>query len=416
MVTCLMLMGCLLVGQVESPAGGELKAEVARLVHQLDAPKLDQRQAAEAALIAIGPAALDALPPAGDRTSAEVRERMGRIRQRLQRMAAAAFAQASTITLHADAMPFSKVLAAFQLQSGNTIVDLRRQRGQPESDPELKLSFDKTPFWPAFDQFLDQAGLSLDPSPELSALGVVSAQQTGRIGRAGYSGPFRFRPISVAPGGNQSLRVTLEAAWEPRLRVISLLHRMADVQATDDRGNLLPVVDDQVQQEVPVGGKVILLPLNVPLRRPAYEVQRIATLKGRLLATILGRMETFRFDKLAGGQRTEQRIAGVTVTLEPVRKSNEKWEVRLRVRYDDAGDALASHRQWIFGNEAFLAADGKPIAYDSFETTLQEKNEVGVAYLFSIDRPIGEMSFVYKTPGVIVTSGFDYELRDVRLP
>ena len=55
----------------------------------------------------------------------------------------------------------------------------------------------------------------------------------------------------------------------------------------------------------------------------------------------------------------------------------------MTVRFDDAGDALASHRQWIFNNEAYLEGpDGKPIAYDSFETTAQGKNEVGMAYLF----------------------------------
>ena len=59
------------------------------------------------------------------------------------------------------------------------------------------------------------------------------------------------------------------------------------------------------------------------------------------------------------------------------------------MRFDDAGDALASHRQWIFNNEAYLEGpDGKPIAYDTFETTAQGKNEVGVAYLFSTDRPL----------------------------
>ena len=135
------------------------------------------------------------------------------------------------------------------------------------------------------------------------------------------------------------------------------------------------------------------------------------------MAMIPGRIETFRFTKLAGAKNVEQRIAGVTVTLEEVRKNNEAWEVRMLARFDDAGDALASHRTWIFSNEAYLEGpDGKPIAYDTFETTRQGKNEVGVAYLFNPDEPLDKLSFVYKTPGVIVTSGFDYELKDIRLP
>ena len=83
-------------------------------------------------------------------------------------------------------------------------------------------------------------------------------------------------------------------------------------------------------------------------------------------------METFQFDNLLKAKNVEKRIAGVTVTLESVQQNNEAWEVRIRVKFDEAGDALASHRGWIFQNEAYLeGADGKPIAYDAFETTRQ---------------------------------------------
>ena len=89
----------------------------------------------------------------------------------------------------------------------------------------------------------------------------------------------------------------------------------------------------------------------------------------------------------------------------------------MRARFDDAGDALASHRTWIFDNEAYLAgSDGKPIPYGTYETTLQGKNEVGVAYLFSTDKPLKGLTFVYKTPGTIVSSEFEYELREIKLP
>ena len=47
----LLLMGPLLAGQVDRPAEAELKLEVGRLVRQLDAPTLDEREAAEAELL-----------------------------------------------------------------------------------------------------------------------------------------------------------------------------------------------------------------------------------------------------------------------------------------------------------------------------------------------------------------------------
>jgi hypothetical protein len=78
---------------------------------------------------------------------------------------------------------------------------------------------------------------------------------------------------------------------------------------------------------------------------------------------------------------------------------------------------MESHRGWILANEAYLEGpDGKPIPYDSLETTERSKNEAGFGYLFNLDKPPGEMAFVYKTPGSIVTRDFPYELRGIPLP
>jgi hypothetical protein len=425
MVHCLLLIGSLLAGQPATPAADELKTEVRRLVHRLDAPELAQREAAEAELLRRGPAILDLLPP-DSRASAEVKQRLGRIRQKLQQQAAEAVARSSTITLKADAMPLADILAAFQRQSGNKITDARKGLGQPVTDPKLKLNFDKTPFWPALDGVLDQAGLALYPFSEQAAISIVAlppGKQLKRVGRASYVGPFRIEPTGVTARRDlrqpeaELLVLSVEVAWEPRLKIIGLMQRMADVKAVDERGQSLAVADAVPQLEIPAHGDAPAVNVDLPLKLPSRKVEKIASLRGKLMAMIPGRIETFRFTKLAGAKDQKQRIAGVTVTLEEVRKNNEALEVRMLVRYDDAGDALASHRTWIFANEAYLEGpDGKPIAHDTTETTSQGRNELGIAYIFSPDQPLDKLSFVYKTPGVIVTTGFDYELKDIRLP
>jgi len=60
---------------------------VAELVEQLDAPRLAQRQAAEAALIELGPAALEHLPEPEQTTSAETRLRLERVIAKLRAQA-----------------------------------------------------------------------------------------------------------------------------------------------------------------------------------------------------------------------------------------------------------------------------------------------------------------------------------------
>jgi hypothetical protein len=422
----LLIGGLLMAAPFSTQAGEPSQAEVQRLVRQLDSAQLSQRDLAEEELLRRGPVVLNFLPPPSDRLPAETEQRLGRIRQRLQQAAAGAVAEASLVTLHARAMPLTQILAAFQEQSGNTLVDYRRQFGQAVTDPPLTMRFDRTPFWPALDRLLDEAQLTLYPYAQQGALGIVATaggKRGARQGHASYRGPFRFeavwivarRDLREADGGE--LLLGLEAAWEPRLKVIYLLHRMADVRAVDDHGGPLPVTDREAQAELAVSGEVPVMKLDLPFRLPRRDVRQIACLRGKLLATVRGQLETFRFAKLGEGKNVEQRIAGVTVVVEEVRKTGRAWEVRMRARFDEAGDALASHRQWIFSNGAYLEGpDKKAIAYDTFETTAQSKNEVGLAYRFNTSRPLNELSFVYKTPGLIITREFEYELKGIELP
>jgi len=211
--------------------------------------------------------------------------------------------------------------------------------------------------------------------------------------------------------------VLIETAWERRRRIIGLSERMADVKATDEQGRPLPVANRDAQPEIMTTGETPAVRFDLPFELPSRNVRRIVSLKSKLTAMIPGKIETFRFDKLAEAKDVEKRVAGVTVTLEQVRKNNDAWEVRMRVKFDDAGDALASHRTWIFNNPAYLeGADGKPIAYESYETTRQTDSEVGIAYVFAPDVPLDKLTFVYKTPGTIIHRSFEYEVKDIELP
>lgn len=432
MFGCLLVLGSLLTAQVESAqpsSRDELKAEIRRLVRQLDAPELARRDAAEAELLKRGPAVLDLLPLPNDRTSAEVRQRLDRVRQKLQQQAAETAARSSTVTLHADAMPLAEVLAKLSRQTGNTIIDQRGKRGDGADDgPTIKVDFDKTPFWPALDQVLDQANLRIDPFADSDKPAIVIRSMsnkkppTTRAGHACCVGPFRIEPVAIVARrnlrtGDGLLVLSVETLWEPRLRIIGLGQRLANIAATDEKGQPLSVANTEAQLEIPAGGNTSAVKIDLPFKLPSRNIHRIATLKSKLDAMIPGRVETFRFDKLATAKDVERRVAGVTVTLEHVEKNNDVWEVRIRVRFDDAGDALASHRTWMFTNPAFLEGpDGKPIAYDTYETTRQEKNELGIAYIFSPDQPLDTLTFVYKTPSTIVNTSFDYELKDIELP
>lgn len=425
MMATLTLIGGMLLGQAGPALGDDLEIQVRRLVRQLDAPQLAERESAEQKLIELGPEVLALLPQDPGRTSAEVAQRVARIRQKLERTMAESAGQASSVTLQGE-MTLADAAARIEAQTGNKIV-LRLPRAGPgeEAGPKLTLDLKNVPFWQALDQILDQAGLGVYPYGEEKAIYVVPRPGEGasRAARADASGPFRFEPVSIQAvrdlrnPGNQSLRLTLEVSWEPRLAPVSLLQRMGDLEVTDENGHPLAVEAQEAVSEVNVIPDSTTVPLEIPLKLPPRNISRIARLKGTLTALLPGKVETFRFDDLENAKEVEKRVGGVTVMLERVRKNRSVWEIRILVRFDKANGALESHRNWIYDNEAYLEPpQGEPIAWATFETTRQTEDEVGVAYYFAVDGPLTGHTLVYKTPALILTKGFDYHLRDIPLP
>ncbi len=425
MMAALTLIGGVLLGQAGPAAGDDLDIRVRRLVRQLDAPQLAERESAEQKLIELGPEVLDLLPQDPDRTSAEVAQRVARIRQKLERTMAESAGRASSVTLQGE-MTLADAAAKIEAQTGNKIV-LRLPRSGPdeEAGPKLTLDLQNVSFWQALDQILDQAGLGVYPYGEEKAIHVVPrpGERASRAERAASSGPFRFEPVSIQAvrdlrnPRNQSLRLTLEVSWEPRLAPVSLLQRMGDLEVTDENGNPLAVEAQEAVSEVNVIPDSTTVPLDIPLKLPPRDVHQIARLKGTLTALLPGKVETFRFEDLEKAEEVEKRVGGVTVMLEHVRKNRSVWEIRVLVRFDKANGALESHRNWIYDNEAYLEPpQGEPIAWATFETTRQTEDEVGVAYYFAVDGPLTGHTFVYKTPGLILSKGFDYEIRGIPLP
>jgi hypothetical protein len=150
-----LMSGFLLLGQADADgarqpvkeAAGDLKAQVQALVKDLDAAELSSREGAEQQLLDLGPDVLDLLPPPTNRMSAEVKERLGRVREKLQRAEAEAVTKAALVTIDVDKQPLSKVLAAIQKQSGNQFTDYREQYGQQSRDPKVTLRAEGMNFW-----------------------------------------------------------------------------------------------------------------------------------------------------------------------------------------------------------------------------------------------------------------------------
>jgi hypothetical protein len=424
MIGTLLLIGSLWGAAAEPPAQDALRLQVQGLLKQLDDDALATREAAEQKLIRLGPDVLKLLPRVTPKTPAESAERLKRIRTALEKAEAEATAQASTVTLQGE-MPLSKALAAVEQQTRNKIVDLREKFGQQRTDPPVKAEFRQTPFWQALDGLLDQAGLTLYSFGGQAGSVAFVARGDGlpkRTERAAYSGLFRFEATRIQATRDlrnpaaKSLRLQLDVQWEPRLSPILVQLPLSELRAEDEAGRPIAVDGERGKLEAPVENTIAAVELQLPFELPERGVAKLAKLHGTLLALVPGEIETFEFADLEKAKGAEQRRGGVTVTLDQ-RKNLEVYELRVRVRFERAENALESHRAWVYSNEAYLVdAEGKPVEHDGYQAFRQQANEVGVAYLFSHEPGLKGCKFVYKTPAALVKVPAQFTLQDIPLP
>ncbi len=422
MTESLLLIASLCIAQPPTGPPHELTVNVRRLVRQLDNNDPTVRQDAEDGLIGLGPSVLPLLPRSTERMPPETRERLGRIRQTLQLTLATQVTQASRVTLQGTMTPI-QALNAVQKQTGNRIM-------APElagDGSAMDCDFEKTPFWEAIDKILDHANLTINPyggRPQTLSVESRRTNQLPRFGRAAYEGPFRFEPTLISAvrdlrnsetGSN--LRIRVESAWEPRLNPIALSLPLNRILAVDDQRRVMIIKHSNASLKALVQPNACNIEFDIPFEILDRSSQRILSLQGVITAVIPGRIETFRFGNLDKIDRSSQHLAGATVTLDEVRKNDDVYEVRLRLRLDNDSGVFASHQGWFYRNDAFvLDSKGERIEQAGLQLTGRKENEVGIAYLFAFDKPISEYTFVYKTPSLILKKEISFELKDIPLP
>lgn len=428
-----LLVSTLLVLAAGGPAApaADLAPEVKALVVRLEARELGVRDAAERKLLELGTDVLPLLPAINERTPAEVAIRVTRVQQKLLRVQALAAMKPALVTLQRAEMPLSEALQELTRQTGNPIVDHREAFGEQRTESTIKADFVDTPFWRALDSVLDQADLTLYGFAGQRGAYVVGRPPGAapRAAKACYAGVFRLEPLrfeavrDLRNDASRSLKFFMEVTWEPRLQPFALLLPLRQVRATLDTGEILSVANADAEPEAISFAGVSSVELPFSFTLPDCNAKSIATLKGSISALVPGPFEDFRFLGLrpaarnAPSRRVELRKAGTTVTLDHVRKNNAAWEVALRLKFEAPAAALESHRSWVLDNEAFFERPDKSrIAPGGMEQTLQNKDEIGINYYFSLTEDPQKLTFVYRTPIMVLELPVAYEFRDLRLP
>lgn len=406
-------------------AGAELAQTVQRLVRQLNDQQLAKREAAEKDLTALGPSALEFLPQVTPRTPAEVKDRLGRIRRALENAAVALATRPAIVSLEGT-MTLDAALKSLQAQSGNRVVDFRGRFDQQETPIEVTMSAAKVTFWQALDALLDQARMTTyNYGGETSALTIIarSAEESDRQGKAVYAGQFRLEVVRLDASRdlrnpmNNSLQLALDIAWEPRLRPIAIAIPFRDLKIVADEGMPLDLDEDGGEPEVTPMANVSATEVIIPLKLPGRSVTKLRSIKGRMDVLAQSLVETFEFADLERLKESEQKRAGVNVVFEQMRRNQDVFEVRMRVSYDAASNALESHRGWILDNPAYLIDPfGAMVENAGVEVTRQQPDEIGLSYKFVVDGGLKGFRFIYKTAAALTKLPVEFELKDVELP
>jgi hypothetical protein len=429
-VATLLILSGFALGQIAENAGAneELATKVKTLLGKqgLGSDELAKREAAEKALIAIGPEVLPLLPSETPRTPAEEKVRLGRVRAALVKAEVEAATRSSLVTLSGE-MPVSKALAEISRQTGNKLVDYRERMGQEGPDPTIKVSIDKLPFWQALDTVLDEAKLTIYNYDEEKGALAFRSREAGapaRVGRGSYSGLFRLEPTKIEAtrdlknSGAHTLKLTVDAVWEPRVRPIVLEIPLGDVSAKSESGSEIGIDRSEGTLEVPVEASSPAVEIEFPLEAPERLTKSLASIKGKITAVVLGKIETFEFADIGKAKNTTLQRGGVTVIVENCRKNGDIYEVNMRVRFDQAANALESHRSWVYDNECYmLDSKGRRISDAGADATLLAVNEVGISQKFNLEGETpANYKFVYKTPAAIIRIPVEFELKDIDLP
>lgn len=400
----------------------DLELRVQRLVQQLDAEQLSDRDTAEEQLMELGEDVISLLPRVDDSTPAEMAQRLKRIRKTLESAASEQVTTASKITLKGS-YTIEEILAAVKEQTGNEVVNF----GNQAPTQKLDVEFNETEFWPMLDQVLDMAVQDTYVfTGRMRTLGYRPRGEgaVARSNRAAYSGLFRISPAEVQSSRDlkiptrASLRLRLEVLWEPRVVPITIRQGYQDLELIGDDGSTIEVSNPQGASQVAVQSTVAGVDIRLPLNLPSRSVKQIDQLRGRMTATLPGREETFEFEDLDLEKRnvTKQQ-GGVQVTLERVRKNGSVYEFRIRLKLADDGPQFESYLDWASSNTIYLVdSEGKQIDNPNYERYLERDREIGFAYLFPLSGELKDYKLVYKSPASLVNVPVDYTIRNIDLP
>lgn len=397
----------------------EMQRRVRLWTRQLNADELSERDQAEREMLAEGTLLLDYLPPETAGQSAELRERLTRIRVTLETRAAEEVAKPIAVTLKGE-YGLPELVENIRQQTNNVT------QVAPAEPKRLAIDWENVPYWVALDEIMDRAQMSFDSDQSPGVTLVPAVDRAPRKTYASYHGAFRVSPTRLqhsrdltSSQATQS-QFSLQLEWEPKLRVIRLelpLDGVEIVHPTDATikqtvGNSGEKIGFGVTNEKS-GAKAHFAWPNLD----AWDAE-VVDVRGKFQLLVAGREETFRFENLKVALQNKQLIekSGIKVQLEEVNYDEHLMLIKIGIQFSDAKQSLESHFGWIFQNPIEIRdREGQVHSYLTIESGGAREQGLALVYIFDRFDDLEGLDLVYRSPGILIETEVPFEMKGIPL-
>jgi hypothetical protein len=322
------------------------------------------------------------------------------------------------VMFSAERLSLQEALDQLGKQTGNVVKDGRKN----PSNPLLTLPKKSATFWQALDTIGKQTGVGFSAYQEDGGVALVDAPY--RELTTHHSGLFRFALKRIAVSRDDETQahlchVTLDAAWEPRLRLLYLNVEQAAVTYGQKRA-----VQLERQSARPVAG-ASATEFELRMNAPDRATRKIDLLEGKIRVVGAPKMLEFQFANLAGAK--EQEKEGVKVRVRAVKKGTKQWRVELEDEYPrdafaelqsfEKGAVMDNNRVWLTWHDAQAK---KTLELDKILDGPGEGS--GIVYTFEPKGPTplpakdAEVTLHYLTPNRVVAFTAPFKFQELPLP
>ncbi len=391
--------------------------QVSRLIKNLDADSLAERNAAEEQLVQLGLDIIPFLPAVDSRVTSEVSMRLQRIRAKLDIQAIEKKISGQRLSV-SGSLKISEVLERL-----GKVVGQKYQVNDGENG-SLAIDLNDVLYWQAVDQVLDQASLDVDLYGGSGEFQVYpNVRGVKRQASACYSGAFRgeaslveiSRDLTSLESGRMTL--TVQVAWEPLATPIFMSIPGASMQGVLDNGEAIVSLNPKSNTEYSPAEGLCATEIVLQFPSPPRECKELKEVRFEIDTVLPGSLQSFRFTDLNAKEEVKLKHGDMTVALKAPQVRGEFVELDMSLMLQNNLGVFDSYRGWVLSNEAVvLGSDGKKLINQGFRTSRLADDEIGIAYLFELPTDRQGYTFIYEVPGSVVQRTIPIVLKNIPLP